>query len=428
MGQAVVGPCKASSSLALQSDGPKNDYIPFCQCFDTKSASEATTDVYDLEARHSLQAPVIFSLEIPEEMEKAPCIANTSRLRNTASEVLNSVPSRMRRAGTDVTWSSITFSHGSTDIVDDVAERAKSRDPDETDVPLTWDEAEILAATFPTDRRSLPNSRGSSLSSLMRTMSDSVPWGRTKKVDHALPSSVKVKSANGNRPEDYTWLEGVLIKLSQNEAATLECRNNDTGHAFTPIFFLIGACPNMLCSMQAVMYCSARSSGKVDFWWVKPRKSSGGPARLEEATLVRHSHGRFKNDPGRSKQFLQPLADVFESGEFRQGWRFGTELIDTNGKQATRAFMQEQVKHAPKLWVHVLWQEDWSCPPIGRKYIKGKIVYQKRMTAPQFFSRQYEYSDGVMTIAQFEEPPHFTPLPPDQVKQMWDLAAISTTQ
>eukprot|EP00927_Polykrikos_kofoidii_P086882 TRINITY_DN9867_c0_g1_i1.p1 TRINITY_DN9867_c0_g1~~TRINITY_DN9867_c0_g1_i1.p1 ORF type:complete len:321 (+),score=33.82 TRINITY_DN9867_c0_g1_i1:307-1269(+) len=179
---------------------------------------------------------------------------------------------------------------------------------------------------------------------------------------------------NVNRPQDYVWLRDALTALARNEARTFGCTDLASGSSFEPIFFVIGACPNVLCGMQAVVYCVCPEA-RVDFWWVKPSKTA--PTELEEATLNRHSKGPHKNDPGRSRQFYKPLADVFENGEVRQGWRFGIQQVQSNkGTQARRAYLQSETgKSSPRLYVHLFWQEDWTTNPLARsKYIKANGV------------------------------------------------------
>eukprot|EP00927_Polykrikos_kofoidii_P086884 TRINITY_DN9867_c0_g2_i1.p1 TRINITY_DN9867_c0_g2~~TRINITY_DN9867_c0_g2_i1.p1 ORF type:complete len:388 (+),score=64.06 TRINITY_DN9867_c0_g2_i1:335-1498(+) len=225
---------------------------------------------------------------------------------------------------------------------------------------------------------------------------------------------------NMNRPQDYFWLRSMLLAVAENEASALDCSDIATGSRYTPLFFVMGACPNVLCGMQAVVYCVCLE-GHVDFWWVKPSKAK--PTELEKATLNRHSKGPHKNDPGRSRQFYKPLADVFEDGELRQGWRFGIEkVLSDRGEEAHRAYIQSEDNISQRLYVQVFWQEDWSMSPFSRsKYIKGKVVYQKIVSACQYFSRQYEIHDGVITISKFEEPPFTDVLLRDDLKQLWVL-------
>mmetsp|Transcript_59199 Transcript_59199/g.152299 ORF Transcript_59199/g.152299 Transcript_59199/m.152299 type:complete len:380 (-) Transcript_59199:30-1169(-) len=274
--------------------------------------------------------------------------------------------------------------------------------------------------------------------------------------DEPVPEGWAVARPSGNRnmSAEYAWLRKSLETLARNEAGSLRCRNSDTCANCMPLFFVIGACPNSFCGMQAVMYSASNADNCVDFWWVKPSKER--PQKIEKATLSRHSQGVHKNDPGRSKQFLQPLADLFMTGSSVEGWRFGIENVHckSSGASAPRAWMQcTDVKKRPrafedarsisnltsessgadgmdeaprspparrKLLVHLMWQEDWSSSPFASsKYVKGKIVYQKMAGAAQYFARQYEITDGVTVISEHEEKAWSTTLPPDNIKQLW---------
>merc|ERR1740138_2026258 len=87
-------------------------------------------------------------------------------------------------------------------------------------------------------------------------------------------STVNRNSRNANVPRDYRWLEEVLTVLASNRAPSLGCIDTVTGENFSPLFFVCGACPNLFCGMQAVMY-GVSTCGQVDFWWVKPSKDAG---------------------------------------------------------------------------------------------------------------------------------------------------------
>lgn len=455
MGAAGVCPCKARSlndseitvdrDRALGRHPPScgGDYLPLCLCLEGKA------NLVDLEGAGAVEgvtpppgAPAVVHERRASGSNSAP-LEHTERsasrvLTETASEAINRLRRGVAEVAASPSWSRAptheSLSNAGPDDAraSDIASRAKSRDPEAVEDGSAGFSTVVEGQEIPADLEESPpqSSRsGRSAGSRWQAIIMSVKWaGIDRWVQPAAPANmVKMKpSSNGNRPQDYAWLEDVLHKLSQNEAAALNCHDSDNGDKFTPIFFLIGACPNILCGMQAVMYCAGRSCGKVCFWWVKPAKGTGpGPPRLEEATLQLHTRGSHKNDPGRSRQFLKPLADVFESGASTQGWRFGTEVTMSRfGKKAVRAFLQQEREDAPKMWVHILWQEDWSNPLSSKKYIKGKIVYQKFVAASQYFSRQYEYNDGVMTISAYEEPPHCAPLPTDEVKTLWDLRAM----
>merc|ERR1712137_1088782 len=160
------------------------------------------------------------------------------------------------------------------------------------------------------------------------------------------------------------------------------------GASFTPLFFVIGACPSGFAGMQAVMY-SASEKNEVDFWWVKPMKKS--PDEIEKQTLNRNAHGPNKNDPGYSKKFLAPLGEIFQEGQNKGGWRFSIETVTSRkGLKAPRACIEctEGPSQTGLLYLHLFWQEDWTSNPFARsRYIKGKIVYQKQVNNVLFFSR-----------------------------------------
>lgn len=232
-------------------------------------------------------------------------------------------------------------------------------------------------------------------------------------------------SGNQNKPQDFVWLRNALGKLIRNEGRQMGATDMTTGKEYTPIFFVLGGCPNALCGMQAVVYC-VDCVGEVDFWWVKPQK--GNPNELENETLSRHSKGPHKNDPGRSYQFYKPLADLFTDSGIKQGWRFGIEKVKSRtGEEAFRAYIQTALDNKKgkigRLYVHMFWQEDWTTNPFAsKKYIKGKIVYQKLVNAAQFFSRQYEIHDGTIIISGYEEPAFSSIIPSDDLKRIFALS------
>jgi len=230
-------------------------------------------------------------------------------------------------------------------------------------------------------------------------------------------------SGNANRPHDYKWLEATLESLAKNQAGTLGCVDIMSGKDFSPVFFVIGGCPNIFCGMQAVMYC-ANWECQVDFWWVKPGKAADGEGNfgIERNTLSRHAKGPHKNDPGRSRQFYKPLADLFsQECEHRDGSRFGIERVSScSGGRALRAYMDKECEgRMTRLYMHLVWQEDWTSNPFARsKYIKGKLVYQKDLQAHQFFARQYSITNGKISVSDVEEQAFSSVLPGDDVKDL----------
>lgn len=229
-------------------------------------------------------------------------------------------------------------------------------------------------------------------------------------------TATKRSTGNVNVPQDYAWIESTIECLVRNQASLLTCKDETTGKAFNPMFFVLGACPNLFCAMQAVMY-SVSGDGEVDFWWVKPAKDGG----LEQDTLCRHAKGPFKNDPGRSKQFYKPLADFFVHGGVKVGdMQFGIEKV--GAQTAARAFLEPKagVKD-DRLYIHMVWQEDWTTNPFARsKFIKGKIVYQKDPDTMEFFARQYCILNGDINISDLEESPFTSLLPREDIKDLVD--------
>lgn len=270
------------------------------------------------------------------------------------------------------------------------------------------------------------SSAASGAGSLKTAWSASTCPGGTTRPRKRLPSS-----GNTNMPGDYIWLEDALKTLSSGEAGGLGCCDTSTGKAQTPLFFVLGACPSSFAGMQAVVFC-ADSESKVDFWWVKPKKADS--SQIEIQTLSRNEKGAFKNDPGRSKSFYQPLADLFQEGALVHGWRFGLTKVTVSdgGKETIRAFIQREAaadraaaeaaeEYAP-YYLHVMWQEDWTSNPFARsKYIRGKLVYERKGTAGSFYSRQYEFRDGLAIISDVEEGPASAALPTEDVKNLYEL-------
>lgn len=250
----------------------------------------------------------------------------------------------------------------------------------------------------------------------------SAPTGSTfvKSLTTAFTPKEKRRYASGNLnvPQDYRWLEGTLEALARNEGSSLGCKDLSTGMQFWPLFFLVGSCPNMWCGMQVVMY-SASPDGNVDFWWVKPKKDDG--SEIEIDTLNRHGKGPHKNDPGRSKQFLKPLADFFVNKErLADGTVFGIERVGSGDDKCMRAYLERPSDGGQpcKLYLDVVWQEDWSSNPFARSYIKGKLVYQKEPDSEQFFARQYSITNNKLTLYEKEEPCPEGVLPGDFIKDL----------
>jgi len=251
---------------------------------------------------------------------------------------------------------------------------------------------------------------------------------RTSFVASQVP---RIPTSNVNVPRDYEWLQSTLEAMCRQEHGELGVRDLQTGKAYAPIFFVIGGCPNLLCGMQAIMYAAA-DDGEVDFWWVKPAKTTthDGTAglELERDTLNRHAKGPHKNDPGRSKPFYKPLADLFaKDAAGKDGVRFGLEQVRSrSGKSCPRAFTEQELDGSSvRMYLVSVWQEDWTTNPFARsKYIKGKLVYQKDPEVSQFFARQYSIVNGRLALAEVEDPPFSSVIPGDDVKELRNYESL----
>jgi len=261
---------------------------------------------------------------------------------------------------------------------------------------------------------------------LVRSLTRKLTKKSVRKGPVAPDGRKRITTSNANVPASYTWLEAPLRSVAINKASTLGCVDAQTQKAFTPLFFVVGGCPNYFCGMQAIAYfVSTNGDGEVDFWWVKPSKSSG--TEMEHATLSRHGKGPHKNDPGRSKPFYQPLADMFaKAATAPDGRRYSIEVPP--GENSSRALIEEDSLSGPKssgkrdkLWLHLVWQEDWTTNPFSSsKYIKGRLIYQRDPKELIFYAREYMFKDGVMTFSDFEDRPYSSLLPGESIKELYE--------
>ena len=138
--------------------------------------------------------------------------------------------------------------------------------------------------------------------------------------------------------------------------------------------------------------------------WLKPQAANA--SALEEATLNRHGKGVHKNDPGASKKVYAPIAALFsKAGASSDGkLRFGLTTPPPslgNGSAAPpgselrlRAYI-DCVTSGVRYYVCWVWQEDWSSPvSLGKKWMRGKVVYQREGAAGRFFARPFRFVDG----------------------------------
>lgn len=242
-------------------------------------------------------------------------------------------------------------------------------------------------------------------------------------ISRVTPHRVKDRHQfwNTNFPQDYSWLEPAIWSIAKNVSRGMKCQDTVTGQAYLPLFFVLGACPNAFCGMQAVMYSSsAANSLDIDFWWVKPQREDAHC--IETETLSRQPKGPYKNDPGRSKPFYNPIADLFTQKSSMNALTFGIEDVpDENGGSVPRAVVRHDAAGAlvDKHYLTMVWQEEWTQNPFARhKYIKGKIVYQRHPEEMEFFTKAYTILDGQMMLSEIEDSGFPSPLPGEDVKYL----------
>lgn len=218
---------------------------------------------------------------------------------------------------------------------------------------------------------------------------------------------------NSNRPTQYAWLEEVIEPVVQCRNST-KCHRIDEGDCLTPMIVIVGACPNAFCGMQAILLCAR--DGEVDFWWIKPQASN--PSQLERATLDLHSTGPHTNSPGNSRAVYQPLADMFKLGYKSPQVTFGVTLVGG----CARAFIDYGGPiSSDRLWVYMFWQEKWQTNVFSsRKFVEGKIVYQKTPNEMRFYSRTFQLiAPRNISISEHEDKYwRWPPLPDDAIKDL----------
>jgi len=229
------------------------------------------------------------------------------------------------------------------------------------------------------------------------------------------PAKPKVKSQNKNKVSHYQWLQSLLDPIAQSSAAGT-AKTMDTQQTASPLFVVAGACPNAFSPLQAVLYCefkeAAKKSDRIDFWFVKP--SASNKAKFEENTLHRHATGAFKNTAEKSKKVYAPIGDKFvgtRDGDFYFGTADG------------RAFMEED--GSARMLVYFIWMESWAGPMARKKFVQGKICYQKSkdgVVAPGFFARQYRIEDNTIWIAPASDEEVLPrSMPPDNFQDMFEM-------
>lgn len=134
------------------------------------------------------------------------------------------------------------------------------------------------------------------------------------------------------------------------------------------------------------------SRSRVGFWWIKPQANN--PAQLERQTLDFHDEGPFKNAAGKARAVYEPLASKF-NGEVDGDFTFGVD------GSSGRAFIDETDGHGVKtrLFLYFVWQESWSSVMSSKKFMTGKLFYQKG-AENKIFARQYTSADGHLYILE----------------------------
>lgn len=219
------------------------------------------------------------------------------------------------------------------------------------------------------------------------------------------------KSGNSNKPSLYGWIGSLLWRVSKGDAsrvATLKSR------PATPLFVVMGSCPNAFCGVQAMLYAAPDSEGDqgspVDFWWIKPQKNNQD--QLEENTLTLRSTGAHKNDPQRSRQAYQPLADWFNSADKENQKpsnpkRPTFELLKCSEGSAVRAVMRLEGDPQP-LYLLYVWQEQWGgLGPFAKKFLKGTLVYQRSLKGTEspsgnLYARGFAIEGETLKVANEE--------------------------
>ena len=138
--------------------------------------------------------------------------------------------------------------------------------------------------------------------------------------------------------------------------------------------------------------------------------TQAAPEQLEPQTLPRQHRGPHKNDPGRSRAVYAPIATLITSGAVNGGVRFGVEAAAGG---ATRAFVEA---HGARLFLCLVWQEDWSSPLARTKYIAGKMVYQKQPGHGVFYACPYKIENETFSLYSDREHAVGDALPEDWFK------------
>lgn len=143
------------------------------------------------------------------------------------------------------------------------------------------------------------------------------------------------------------------------------------------------------------------------------------PGRLDRGTLELHRSGPQENVAKKAAAVYRPLADKFAAGADGD-LVFG---IDDTG----RAFIQEDVRGGQKrkLLLYLVWQEVWSSALARKKWLRGKLCYQKDVVPgapPALFARQYIFQDGQISLASVDDEEGVSALlPTEDLQEMYDM-------
>lgn len=252
----------------------------------------------------------------------------------------------------------------------------------------------------------------------------------TKKTRSSVSSGSAVRRPkrppqNANKISSYGWLEAMLRFIADGAAAGVGLDMiSQPQRAATPLFVVAGTCPSSVAGMQAVTYFGF-DDGSIDLWWVKPKKADA--SQFDHGTLNLQNRGQLKNDMGgRARAVYQPLADKFaDQGTVEGDFTFGIDKV------CGRAFVEDRTATAAgegRMMLYLVWQEHWSSGILGKKFIAGKLAYQKaagtagQSPAVRYFSRQYKITNGELFVAPREEEEVVpTLLPPDSFQEMYDM-------
>ena len=158
----------------------------------------------------------------------------------------------------------------------------------------------------------------------------------------------------------------------------------------------------------------------IDFWWIKPDASRR--KRLNASTLSRNASGPHKNTPGASAAVYAPLAKLFTvEGGGSDEMRFSLEQCTAAACDAVpdacwRAVVRSSTEPELGGYLCLVWQEAWSSPLAYRKWIQGKLLYQKDPQVRRFHACPYRIDGKAVSVNLALEEEVMSVLPPDNFK------------